>query len=101
MTEEIIYRGFLIYALSQLFPDFSIWFVLIISSILFSLAHTYQGFPNVIRTTIFGFFIAVLYIGLGSIIPLILFHFLVDYIAKIGEISEEKAESFQSINKNL
>lgn len=101
ITEEIIYRGFLIYALSQLFPDLSIWFILVISSILFGLSHTYQGFPNVIRTTIFGFFFAVLYIGLGSIIPLILFHFFVDYMAKVGKVSAEKAESFQSINKNL
>lgn len=84
VTEEIIYRGFLMFAISSLFPDLSIWVVMIIAAILFGLAHTYQGIGNVIRTTIFGLFFCVLYVGLGSIIPLIIFHFLVDYFGKIG-----------------
>lgn len=88
ITEEIIYRGFLIFVLSELFPSLSIWGILVISSIIFGLAHTYQGGSNVIRTTIFGLFFAVLYIGLGSILPLILFHFLIDYIGKIGDGGE-------------
>lgn len=85
ITEEIIYRGFLIFSLSYLFPDFSIWLVLIFSSLLFGLAHTYQGFAGVIRTTIVGILFAGLYIGLGSILPIIILHFLIDYVAKLGD----------------
>lgn len=85
ITEEIIYRGFLIFSLSVLFPSFSIWAVLFISSLLFGIAHTYQGFGNVIRTSLVGLFFAILYIGLGSIIPLIVLHFLIDYVGKIGD----------------
>lgn len=86
ITEEIIYRGFLIFALEYLFPNLSIMIIILISSIIFGLAHTYQGFVmGVLRTTIFGVVFSVLYISLGSIIPLILFHFLLDYIVKIEE----------------
>lgn len=88
ITEEIIYRGFLIFALTQLFPSFSIWLVLILSSLLFGLAHTYQGLLNVIKTFLFGLFFAILYIGLDSVIPLMILHFLIDYVGKIGDDEE-------------
>lgn len=84
ITEEIIYRGFLIFALAYLFPNLSVWLVLFLASLLFGLAHTYQGFTGVIRTTVFGAIFSVLYIGIGSILPLIIFHFLIDYLAKLG-----------------
>lgn len=85
ITEEIIYRGFLIFAIGYLIPDLSIWIVLGLASILFGLAHTYQGISGVIRTTLVGFWFSVVYVGIESIIPLILFHALVDYFGKIGE----------------
>lgn len=85
ITEEIIYRGFLIFALTLLFPTMSIWIVLVASSFIFGLAHTYQGLGNVVRTSLIGLFFAILYIGLGSIIPLIVLHFLIDYVGKIGD----------------
>ncbi|WML55962.1 CPBP family intramembrane glutamic endopeptidase [Neobacillus sp. PS2-9] len=85
ITEEIIYRGLMIFALSYLLPGLSIWFILIFSSILFGLAHTYQGVKGVVRTTLIGLWFSIVYIGIGSIIPLILFHALVDYFGKIGE----------------
>lgn len=85
VTEEIIYRGFLIFSLPYLFPAFTIWLVIIISSLLFGLAHTYQGVIGVIRTAIIGILFSGLYLGLGSILPLIVLHFLIDYVAKLGE----------------
>lgn len=86
LTEEIIYRGFLIFAFSYFFPNLSVWFVVIFASLLFGLAHTYQGLlSGVLRTAIVGLIFSVLYMGLNSIIPLILLHFLIDYMAKLGE----------------
>ncbi|WP_052342642.1 CPBP family intramembrane glutamic endopeptidase [Bacillus sp. EB01] len=93
ITEEIIYRGFLIFAFQQLFPQLGIWMVLILSSILFGLAHTYQGISNVIRTSIIGLFFALLYISLDSIIPLIILHFLIDYIGKLDDGEETDSAS--------
>ncbi|MBM7660271.1 membrane protease YdiL (CAAX protease family) [Bacillus mesophilus] len=85
ITEEIIYRGFLIFALIQLFPDMSVWMILLLSSLLFGLAHTYQGLSNVIKTGLMGMFFALLYISLDSLFPVILLHALMDYVAKIGD----------------
>ncbi|OCA83025.1 hypothetical protein A8F94_17930 [Bacillus sp. FJAT-27225] len=88
ITEELIYRGFLVFALGQLFPGWPLWLVLIAGSVLFGLAHTYQGYGNVIKTSLIGLFFALLYISLGSVIPLILLHFLIDYVGKIGDDEE-------------
>lgn len=85
ITEEIIYRGFMIYALGFLFPTLSIWLIILFASVLFGLAHTYQGIVGVLRTTVFGFLFSLLYISLESILPLIFFHFLIDYLAQLGE----------------
>lgn len=85
ITEEMIYRGFLIFALSYLFPSLSIWIVVLIASLLFGLAHTYQGTLGVVRTTIIGFFFSILYLSLGSILPLIVLHFFIDYMGKLGD----------------
>ncbi|OIJ16522.1 CAAX protease [Anaerobacillus alkalidiazotrophicus] len=91
VTEEIIYRGFLIFALAFLFPNFSIWLIILLASLLFGLAHTYQGLiTGILRTTVLGIIFSILYIGLGSILPLIVFHFLIDYFAKFGEKETEK-----------
>ncbi|MBA4537060.1 CPBP family intramembrane metalloprotease [Bacillus aquiflavi] len=88
ITEEMIYRGFLIFSFTTLFPEWSIWLVLLCSSILFGLAHTYQGLSGVIRTTVFGFVFGMLAVALNSIIPLILLHTLIDYVGKLGNIDE-------------
>ncbi|KRG12901.1 CPBP family intramembrane glutamic endopeptidase [Lederbergia galactosidilytica] len=99
ITEEIIYRGFLIFALTYLFPNFSVWLIIIISSLLFGLAHTYQGFTTgVLRTTVFGVIFSILYIGISSILPLVVFHFLIDYIAKLGD---SKAQNPKPEDTNL
>ncbi|MEK3934715.1 CPBP family intramembrane glutamic endopeptidase [Sporosarcina sp. FSL W7-1349] len=90
VTEEIIYRGFLLFALSYLFPNFSIWLIIMFSSLLFGLAHTYQGFTiGVLRTTVVGVIFSVLYIGISSILPLIVLHFLIDYVAKLGDVKAQ------------
>lgn len=86
ITEEIIYRGLLIFAFGYLFPNLSMWLILLIASIIFGLGHIYQGLTGVIRTTVIGFLFSLIYIGLGSIIPLILLHFLADYVAKLGDL---------------
>jgi uncharacterized protein len=82
ITEEIIYRGFLIFTLFYFFPNLSIWVVLILSSFLFGLAHTYQGVGGVLKTAIIGLIFAMLYVIMGSIIPLMIIHFLIDFVAK-------------------
>ncbi|MFC4402527.1 CPBP family intramembrane glutamic endopeptidase [Gracilibacillus xinjiangensis] len=86
LTEEVIYRGFAIFAFAYLFPNLSTWIIILLASLTFGLAHTYQGFVmGVIRTAIFAGLFCIIFISTGSIIPLIILHFLIDYIAKLGE----------------
>ena len=76
LTEEVIYRGFTVFALAYLFPNFSIWAIILLSSILFGLAHTYQGFlMGFLRTTIFAILFCIIFMSMGSVIPLIIFSF--------------------------
>ncbi|KAA0548781.1 CPBP family intramembrane metalloprotease [Bacillus sp. BGMRC 2118] len=87
-TEEIIYRGFLIFAILYFYPTISMWFVLVIAALVFGLAHTYQGITGVIRTGLIGFVFGAIYIAFGSIIPLILLHFLIDLAGGV-DVSEQ------------
>lgn len=83
VTEEILYRGFLIYAFVRLFPAMSVWGALLASSALFGLAHTYQGIAGVLRTALVGAFFALLFVATGSLLLPIVLHVLVDRVAGI------------------
>ncbi|KZE38927.1 CAAX protease [Bhargavaea cecembensis] len=86
LTEEVIYRGFLIFALMHLFPALSIWIVIALAAIIFGLAHTYQGFlTGVVRTSVVGVLFCAIFVSLDSLLPLMVLHFMVDYIAKLGD----------------
>ncbi|RXT02817.1 CPBP family intramembrane glutamic endopeptidase [Ammoniphilus sp. CFH 90114] len=78
ITEEIIYRGFLLYAILYFLPTLSIWIALVVAALLFGLAHTYQGVTGVIRTALIGFLFGAVYVSLESILPLILLHIIAD-----------------------
>lgn len=82
VLEEVIYRGFLIFLLSSLFPGLSIYLCILISSVLFGLAHTYQGPVGVLKTGIAGLLFALAYVCTGSLLPGILLHFIMDFAAK-------------------
>jgi len=94
VTEEIIYRGFLAYAFSHLFPAWSVWWILLASSVMFGLAHTYQGVAGVVRTGAVGAVFAMLYAATGSILLLMAFHFLIDWMARL-ESSAGKEQAVQ------
>lgn len=89
-TEEIIYRGFLLFTIAYFLPESSIWLVALLSAAIFGLAHTYQGFVlGFLRVTAVGFVFALIAISMSSIIPLIILHFLIDYMGKLGETTSE------------
>ena len=76
--EEVIYRGFMFYYLNQLGWNLSAVTIAIITSVLFGLAHFYQGWKNVILTGFIGFAMARLFMLCDSIwIPIIL-HIVID-----------------------
>ena len=82
LIEELVYRGFLIYLLLSLFPGLHIYLYILISSILFGMAHTYQGPAGVLKTGTAGLLFSLVYVCTGSLLPGMMLHFIMDYAAK-------------------
>jgi membrane protease YdiL (CAAX protease family) len=77
--EELMCRGFTAFLLQAVFPGISIFLVILISSVLFALAHLYQGLRGVIEAGIFGVITMSLFLVTGSLIFPMLFHFMTDF----------------------
>lgn len=75
ICEEILFRGYLMQLLGNYVPTYA---VVIISSIAFGLPHLYQGPIHILRTSIVGAAMALLYLFTDSIITPILLHVVFD-----------------------
>jgi membrane protease YdiL (CAAX protease family) len=82
LCEEFLYRGFAMAALSK--AGVPTWAVVVISSVLFGLAHAYQGRSGVIGTGLLGLLFAAARIVLNSLAPVVLWHAGVDVIAGVA-----------------
>jgi uncharacterized protein len=82
VCEEFVYRGFAIAALSR--AGLPLWMVVIVSSILFGLAHAYQGRGGIVSTGIFGVLLAIGRLWLGSLVPVMMWHAGLDLAAGIA-----------------
>jgi hypothetical protein len=88
ICEEVLFRGFVLWALSQVLPDF--WQAAFAQALLFGLAHAYQGPRGVFLTFIVGAFLTgVVWIS-GSLWPAMLVHALLDLNA--GDLAIRVAE---------
>lgn len=77
ITEEIIFRGFMIWVLGTFMP---MWIAGIVALVVFVVLHFYQGVRQLPMVTIAGAVLTALYVGSGSIYPAIIAHILVDVI---------------------
>ncbi len=82
VCEEFVYRGFAIAALSK--AGLPLWLVVILSSMLFGLAHAYQGRGGIVSTGIFGVLLALGRLGFGSLVPVMMWHAGLDLAAGIA-----------------
>jgi|SRR5579859_3570624 len=82
VCEEFIYRGFVCGALLHVHAP--AWAVLCISSILFGLAHAYQGRGGVVGTLLLGTVFGLTRILYDSLVPVILWHAAVDLVAGLA-----------------
>jgi membrane protease YdiL (CAAX protease family) len=78
VTEEFVYRGFLVGWLTLPPARLSFSSALVVSAIAFAAAHAYQGWPGVLGTGLAGFALASLYAVSGSLLAPMLVHVLVD-----------------------
>jgi uncharacterized protein len=79
ICEEFLYRGFVFGALIH--ASVPTWAVLLISSVMFGLAHAYQGRAGVVGTLILGTVFGCVRILYDSLVPVILWHTAVDIVA--------------------
>jgi uncharacterized protein len=77
VTEEILYRGFMLAYLHRLSPQADGVTIVLVAALAFGLAHLYQGPRGVAITTIVGFVLGVLAIDSGLLFVIAL-HALVD-----------------------
>jgi membrane protease YdiL (CAAX protease family) len=82
VCEEFLYRGFAIAALMRV--GVATWLVVVITSVLFGLAHAYQGKSGIIGTGLMGFLLAGCRLMWGSLWPVMVWHATVDIVAGIA-----------------
>ena len=75
ICEEILYRGFLAWFLAQWMP---FWVAMMVSGVVFGLAHAYQGKSGVLKTGLIGIAFGGLTLLAQSLVPAILLHIAVD-----------------------
>lgn len=78
ITEEILYRGFLIAYLAGVLP---LPGAVVVSSLVFAAAHLYQGIKGASRTFLVGLTLAAAYVLTGSLLFAVVAHILVDVIS--------------------
>lgn len=75
VCEEILYRGVL---LATLTPLVGTWQAVVLSSAIFGLAHSYQGFAGIGKTALVGLAMALLTVTSGSLFVAMLLHAVID-----------------------
>jgi uncharacterized protein len=77
VCEEIVFRAWLLNALHS-WGRLQGWTLVLLASVLFGIAHYYQGIAGVVATTVLGVFFCGLYVGSGTLLYPIIVHTLVD-----------------------
>jgi len=77
ITEEIIFRAYLIWALSLLMP---VWAAALCALVVFTLLHIYQGAKQLPAIFLLGGTMTLVFLLSGSIWPAIALHVFVDLI---------------------
>lgn len=92
IVEEIVYRGFVLWYLSQFMP---LWAAVIVSSLAFGFGHSYQGANGAVRAGLVGLAFAIFYVGTGSIWLPIIAHALLDILqgATLYELFRERSDA--------
>jgi len=82
ICEEFLYRGFAMGALFR--AGLPVWLVILLSSVLFGMAHLYQGRSGFLGTSILGLIFASARIAYHSVAPVMVWHAVVDVVAGIA-----------------
>jgi uncharacterized protein len=80
-AEEIIFRGYLILRLTTVTGSTTA--AVVLSSVIFSLGHGYEGTAGVVTVGFMGLFFAMVYVWRRSLVAPIVMHFLQDFLTII------------------
>ena len=79
LCEEFLYRGFAMAALLNV--GLQAWAVVLLSSVLFGLAHSYQGRGGIVMTLMIGLILGTSRLAYDSLVPAVFWHSAVDVVA--------------------
>ncbi|HXL20995.1 MAG TPA: CPBP family intramembrane glutamic endopeptidase [Candidatus Dormibacteraeota bacterium] len=82
LCEEFLYRGFAMAALRR--AGLPVWTIVLISAVLFGLAHLYQGRAGLVSTLLVGAVFGSARIAYYSLIPVIAWHATLDAVAGLA-----------------
>ena len=82
VCEEFLYRGFVMAVLAR--AGLAAWGVVLLSSVLFGLAHLYQGRGGLLSTLVIGTVFGTARIAYDGMVPVMLWHFAVDAVAGVA-----------------
>ena len=82
LCEEFLYRGFAMAALTR--AGLPAWGAVLLSSVLFGLAHVYQGRGGFVSTLVIGAVFGTAKIAYDGMVPVMLWHFAVDAVAGVA-----------------
>ena len=85
ISEEIIYRGFLIPYLLHYLPssDYAYWIAIVIPGLIFAVSHFYQGVQNVAKIFAISILFGIIFIQSGSLIIVMIIHVVIDLLSGI------------------
>src|SRR3989454_8339827 len=79
LCEEFLYRGFAMAVLDHV--GLRAWAGIFLSSVLFGLAHSYQGRGGIVMTFLIGLILGTSRLAYGSLVPAVFWHSAVDVVA--------------------
>jgi membrane protease YdiL (CAAX protease family) len=82
LCEEFLFRGFVMAALSQ--ARLRVWDVILLSSVLFGLAHLYQGRGGLVSTLVIGTVFGTARIAYDGLVPIVAWHMTFDAVAGVA-----------------
>jgi len=86
--EELVYRGFLVWFLV---PLTNVVGAIVISALIFGLAHLYQGVRGFVASTVLGLIFAALYLFTASLWWLMVVHAVIDMVGGFNTVQIKRA----------
>jgi membrane protease YdiL (CAAX protease family) len=79
ISEELVFRGFLLYYFGQYVPQMNTLEKVLVISLFFGLAHLYQGWQGMLGTGIVGLAMGGFYVATGSLLMPMVVHAAIDW----------------------